>query len=148
MADIETNVNELVEDLKNKINDINLAVNSVVGEDRTKAIEIRDKAVSVLVQASGKIVETAKTFADSEEVNKGVEIVKTKSKELYDNAMNRITEILEKSNVQESDVVEEISEPLVAINEEIVKNVVQEDVNSIAGKARNTLRDWLKLEGK
>ena len=157
MSDIEKSVNEIVEDLKKKIDDISKAGNGADEESLRRINDIKQKAISVLNQASNKVMETAKNLSDSEEVQKGIEIVKVKSKELYDNALSRINE-LSSSNIFEEvkqdveEVIEEVKKDVGEIIEkEEVKEVVdtvKEKASELSEKAYSTLKDWLKPEDK
>lgn len=121
---IETSVDELVEDLKVKIDTITKAGQGFDGQEKQAASQIVDKAVAILTNASNKIVETAKKFPESPEVLKGVEIVKAKSKELYENALIKLEDI-KKSNIVE-ETAENIKKTVEEIqNNETVQNVVE-----------------------
>lgn len=157
MADIEKSVNEIIDDLKNKINELSKAGEDADDSAIQKINEIKQKAIGVLNQASNKVIETAKDFSDSEEVQKGIEIVKVKSKELYDNAMSRINELSSSNKVEQvkgdvQEVIEEIKENVETfLEKEEVKEVVdtvKDKTNNIADKAINTLKEWLKPEDK
>ena len=162
MADIEKSVKEVIEDLNKKIEDLTNVGDCTDAETLAKVNEVKEKAISVLNLASKKVVDTAKDIADSEEVEKGIEIVKVKSKDLYDKAMIRINEIIGKENVNNikedindvADGVKDIAQNVKSdINDFFEKEEVKNAINNakdttvdIAEKALDTLRAWLKPE--
>lgn len=162
MADIEKSVKEVIEDLNKKIEDLTNVGDGTDAETLAKVNEVKEKAISVLNLASKKVVDTAKDIADSEEVEKGIEIVKVKSKDLYDKAMIRINEIIGKENVDNikedindvADGVKDIAQNVKSdINDFFEKEEVKNAINNakdttvdIAEKALDTLRAWLKPE--
>lgn len=153
MADIQTSINEVVEDLKKKVEELSKAGNADDSETLQKINAIKQKAIYVLNEASNKVTQTAEEFAESEEIEQAIEIVKIKSKELYENALQKINEISKKEVVEEAkevakDVKEEINN---FFEKEEVKDItesVKEVGTEIADKAVSTLKEWLKPEGK
>lgn len=93
MNNLDKNVNDVIEDLKLKIDSINLAAADAEGDTKIKVNEIKDKAISTLNVASQKVIEAYKSIADSEEVIDCINIVKNKSKVLYDKTIVKINEI-------------------------------------------------------
>ena len=161
MADLEKNVSEVIEDLKKKIS--NLANTNVEADEQAmqKINEIKQKAITVLSQASNKIVETANSISDSEEIQKGIDIVTVKSKELYENAINKINELSSSDTVKqvkeeiETDVKQTIDEVKNSVEDffekDEVKDVIEtvkEKTDDITEKALGTLKEWLKPEDK
>lgn len=162
MADIEKKVNEIIEDLNKKIEDLTNVGDCSDAATLAKVNEVKEKAIAVLNLASKKVVDTAKDFADSDEVEKGIEIVKVKSKELYDKAMFKINDIIGENNANDikdnlGDVADDVKEIAVNVKNDIdeffekeeVKNAINnaKDVTvDVAEKALDTLRAWLKPE--
>ena len=166
MTDMKKEVNEVVEDLKTKIDNITAAAEDADDESKDKVQEIRDKAIRVLTTASDKIVDTYKTFSNSEEVEKSIDIVRIKSKELYDNALKKIDEVkksqayndtldyVKKTANQVKDETKDFVEGTKNnIDEFLAKHEVKESIDKakiktvdLAEKALDTLKQWLKPE--
>lgn len=153
MADIKKNIDEVVTDLKNKIDELNNIGSDADIKDLAKINEIKQKAIAVLFQVSNKIIDASKNIADEVELEKCIEIVKVRSKELYDNALVKIDEIINSPKIEE--IKEEINNAADDINaffeNEEIKNAannVKETTLDITEKAVKTLKDWLKPEGK
>lgn len=155
MAQVDSSVLEVVEDLKNKIETLKNAGNDANEQTLQRVNEIKQKAIFVLSQASNKIVESANGLSNADEIERGIDIIKVKSKELYENALNKINSLVQ---------VEKISEEIEKTNEEIkeevkeeIKEEVKEEVkvetkplnenrglNDISYEAISVLREWLK----
>lgn len=162
MADIEKSVKEVIEDLNKKIEDLTNVGDCTDEETLAKVNEVKQKAITVLNLAINKVTETAKDITDSEEVEKGIEVVKVKSKELYDKAMTKINEVIGEENVNDiknniDDVADDVKEIAINVKNDIddffekeeVKNAINnaKDVTvDVAEKALDTLRAWLKPE--
>lgn len=153
MADIKKNIDEVVTDLKNKIDELNNIGSDADIKDLARINEIKQKAIAVLFQVSNKIIDASKNIADEVELEKCIEIVKVRSKELYDNALVKIDEIINSPKIEE--IKEEINNAADDINaffeNEEIKNAannVKETTLDITEKAVKTLKDWLKPEGK
>lgn len=153
MADIKNNIDEVVTDLKNKIDELNNIGSDADIKDLARINEIKQKAIAVLFQVSNKIIDASKNIADEVELEKCIEIVKVRSKELYDNALVKIDEIINSPKIEE--IKEEINNAADDINaffeNEEIKNAannVKETTLDITEKAVKTLKDWLKPEGK
>lgn len=162
MDDIEKKVNDIIEDLNSKIEDLTNVGDCSDEATLAKVNEVKQKAITVLNLASKKITDTAKDFADSQEVEKGIEIVKFKSKELYDKAMLKINNIIGEDNTKEikdniCDVADDVKDIATNVKSDIddffekeeVKNAINnaKDVTvDVAEKALDTLRAWLKPE--
>lgn len=153
MADIKNNIDEVVTDLKNKIDELNNIGSDADIKDLARINEIKQKAITVLFQVSNKIIDASKNIADEVELEKCIEIVKVRSKELYDNALVKINEIINSPKIEE--IKEEINNAADDINaffeNEEIKNAannVKETTLDITEKAVKTLKDWLKPEGK
>lgn len=167
--EVKNSVNEVVEDLKAKVNDIDEACKDI---DNEKIKEIKNKSIATLNLAIERITTAANEMINSEEVQKGVEFVKAKSKELYDNALKKIEEV--KNNEELNNAFEKAEDYVVnaaktvgetvektevyqnakqQVNEFINKPEVKDAINSakketvnIAEKALDTLKEWLDPE--
>ena len=73
MANIDKNVNEVIEDLKNKIDSINEAAEG--SENDIKINEIKNNAIGIFNAAIDKVIEASKRISDSQEVNKCIDLV-------------------------------------------------------------------------
>lgn len=153
MADIERNINEIVEDLRTKIDELSNTGIQASGETLTKVNDIKRKAIDVLNQASLKVKEVANSTADSQDIEKSIEIVKEKSKLLYDNALEKISELINpKVTIQVNETAKNIKKEINDFFEKEESKFEQEeakiaDVN-IEEKAIETLKSWLKTEEK
>lgn len=154
MSDIklEEAVNGIVEELNQKILSIKAAANSVDGDNKSIE-EVVEKATTVLTNASNKVIETAKTISDSEEVIKGIEIVRGKSEQLYNYAISKIEEfrnidIKVKTNeiinntiedIKNSEIVHDVKDSVQSVNEYVLNKVdeinnsgIVQDVKEVA----------------
>lgn len=153
MADIERSINDIVEDLRTKIDELSNAGIQASGETLTKVNDIKRKAIDVLNQASLKVKEVANSTADSQDIEKSIEIVKEKSKLLYDNALEKISELINpKVTIQVNETAKNIKKEINDFFEKEESKFEQEeakivDVN-IEEKAIETLKGWLKTEEK
>lgn len=150
MAD-KFNVDAIINDLKSKIDEISKAGEGATGDALVKINDVKAKAIDVLTQVSNKVIETTNDIADDEEIEKIVSVVTSKSKQLYDNALNKIDELTKPENVEEAKkVVNDVKKDINDFFErEEVKNTIEsakEVTVDIAEKAIDTLKDWLKTE--
>lgn len=145
------NVDAIINDLKSKIDEISKAGEGATGDALVKINDVKAKAIDVLTQVSNKVIETANDIADDEEIEKIVSVVTSKSKQLYDNALNKIDELTKPENVDKAKkVVNDVKKDINDFFErEEVKNTIEsakEVTVDIAEKALDTLKDWLKTE--
>lgn len=150
MAD-KFNVDAIINDLKSKIDEISKAGEGATGDTLVKINDVKAKAIDVLTQVSNKVIETTNDIADDEEIEKIVSVVTSKSKQLYDNALNKIDELTKPENVEKAKkVVNDVKKDINDFFErEEVKNTIEsakEVTVDIAEKALDTLKDWLKTE--
>ena len=157
MADVKETVNVLVDNLNKKINDLNELSKDVDGETLVKINEIKQKAITILKQVSSKIVDTAEYVNDEQEVLKSIEIVKSKSQELYNNAVDKINELVSKETTDE--IKDEVEETFDDVRNDVKDFLNREDVTATIDSlktsatninqiAHNTLKNWLKTEDK
>lgn len=153
MSDFENNVNEVIEDLKKKIEDISSLGKDAADDKLAKVNDVKQKAITVLTQVSNKISDSVNSAADLEDLENGIEVVKIRSKKLYDDAVKKIDKLINEEVVNEvkeniKDVKNDIDE---FFEKEEVKNALNDakDVTvEIADKAINCLKEWLKPEDK
>lgn len=157
MAQVDS-VLEVVEDLKKKIDELKATGSEVEGESLKKIDDIKQKAINVLSQASNKIIDSTNDITNPEEIEKSLEIIKVKSKELFDNAMNRINSIIGfdeikqiKADVEKTEgvVKEEVKVETDEVSEAKEDNKtidvqVENKLDELSYEAINILKDWLK----
>lgn len=169
MNDFEKNVDEVTADLKQKIDNLLNAGNSEVNaETFVKISDIRKRAINVLKQALEKIVLINDEFADPNEISEGINVVKERSKELYETALARIQELEKIGAVEDmkediDDAAEDFFEDTTELvdnarkeiddffaNENVEKVIdkVVEEKSAVVSKTVSVLKDWLKPEGK
>lgn len=149
MAEIN-NVASLVNDLKDKIEEINAACCNASDEARDRINDIKSKANSILIQAVNRITDSSLEYAESEDVEKSLEIVRDKSQELFDNALSRIKEIKKQYPIKTNnqDINTKIDDYL--NNQETNEVIDTSDFvrDELSEKAVQILREWLKTEDK
>lgn len=169
MNDFEKNVDEVITDLKQKIDNLLNAGNSEVNaETFVKISDIRKRAINVLKQALEKIVLINDEFADPNEISEGINVVKERSKELYETALARIQELEKIGAVEDmKEDIEDAAEVFFEDTTELVDNArkeiddffanenvekvidkVVEEKSAVVSKTVSVLKDWLKPEGK
>lgn len=153
MSDIDNKVIEIVNDLNKKIDEISLLGENADGDKLAKINDIKHKAIGVLTQASNKINDTVNSAANSEELENGIEVVKLRSKQLYEDAVNKIEKLMHEEKVEE--VKEFVEEAKSDIDEFFDKEEIKNAINSakdvtveVGEKAVKCLKEWLKPEDK
>lgn len=153
MAEYGKNVDEILEDLKNKIDELTKAGEGASGEALVRINEVKAKSINVLNQVSNKVIETANNVTDIDEIDSVVEMVSNKSKQLYENALTKINGLINPETVDDAkklvkDVKKDIND---FFEREEVKNTIEsakEATVEITDKALDTLKEWLKPEDK
>lgn len=153
MTEYGKKVDEILEDLKNEIDELTKAGEGASGEALARINEVKAKSINVLNQVSNKVIETANNVTDIDEIDSVVEMVDKKSKQLYENASNKINELINPETVDDAkklvkDVKKDIND---FFEREEVKNTIEsakEATVEIADKALDTLKEWLKPEDK
>lgn len=148
MANIDEQVRDVIEDLKAKINNITTAGSEASGKTLSIINELKKKTISVLTKASDKVIETSKNYDDSSIVEKGVEIVKQRSQDLYDKTISKINELASEDGglVQEQDNKNEEKTVIVDKHENHIEE--SNDLSDLDEKAHRILKEWLRPEGK
>lgn len=100
--EMEKTINETVEQMKAKIDELSREASKVEGEYHDRAKELSDKAIDVLKQASDKLEEAWATVTDPEEIKKAVDFVSVKSKEVYETSMKKINEFINSDDVKKA----------------------------------------------
>ena len=144
---IESKMSAVIEDLRNKVNEVCRQSDGVSGIQLVKINDVRDRTIEVFNNAAKLIVDTYQEADDQDEVEEVLDIVKKKSKEFFINALTKIDEI-------KHDPIYEETKPKVAESNE--KVVVQQTVNQVENKpevkqsndiqtaALGALKGWLK----
>ena len=114
---------------------------------------VRDKAVKVFCEAAQKASQMAEEVKDDEEFNKAIAKMKVKSKELYENALEKINELKSTAaSVDLKDTAESVKNNIDEfMNREEVKKTVDNAklaTVEIAEKALETLKGWLMPDGE
>lgn len=123
---IVTTIGETINDLHNKINEIK----SIPDNGSSKIASIKDKTIDVLNNVLSKLDDNKQL--DKDEIDKVVKTVSDKSRELYENAIDRIR----------------------VLNDELSRSVNQdfekqsEIKDELSNKAVEILNEWLKKEGE
>ena len=81
---IEQEIDETVEEMKKKIEEISENADKVEGDLAAKAQEMKEKATDVLGKAIDKLKDLYNTATDKDELQKTVDFVKAKANELGD----------------------------------------------------------------
>ena len=87
---VENTVRAVIDDLKQKIEEISVAADRCDASVRQEAFQVRDKAVNALNGVITKVGKSLSKQNDPEEVYKSLTTVIQKSKTLYNNAINKI----------------------------------------------------------
>lgn len=157
---IEVLINELIDDLKLKIENISRIAQSDDLNIQNRLLEIRNKVINVLFAASDKLNDACGNYDDIEDLYKSIEIVKNKSNSLYDEAVKRILDLKgdEKAPVKEEEIKisEEvvIEKPSMQENNEVYEEKIEDHVEQIdtvdekvSEIALDTLKGWLLPKG-
>lgn len=96
---MDKEIEETVKEMKKKIDNI---TKESEGSNNDEISAVKDKAVEILGKVQEKLVSSCKEIKDSEEFNKVVTFVKTKSAELYDAAIAKIKEIKANDSLKEN----------------------------------------------
>lgn len=102
VKDAEQLVNETVEKMKAKIDEISNEAKKIEGDDAIKAEEIKEKAISVLNEASEKLQKTWDTITDPDELKKTVDFIGEKSKEIYETSIKSIQAFIKSEEVKKA----------------------------------------------
>ena len=144
----------LLDDLNMQYESLLKIEKNVDSETLSKINNIRQKTITVLRNAYDKISELRNNSHDAEEINKGIMIVRTKSRELYYEALDRIDELLEgqldsgrdylkQELINEKNEINEYYE-----NSDRKRNSRKKNTTHIESDAKNTLKSWLITEDK
>ena len=89
--DIDQKIEETVKEMKERIDKITASADDVDDDEiRAKAVEIKDKAVSILSNVIERLTALADEVIDSEEVKSTLDFVKEKARDLTDQTLKKI----------------------------------------------------------
>lgn len=151
MSEIDDKISSVVADLKDKIDIIANTADNAPVDVLEKINTIKHIVINVLIQASNKVSEITNECSDEREIEEGINVVRIKSKKLFDDAIIKINEIYKTSDSKPENDVDvnedtvDYDQIKVNIDESIPNNYVD---NNISSKAVNILRSWLNSEGK
>ena len=121
--DIIQTIDDTINDLHNKINEIN----NISDNGSTKIVAVKSVTIDVLNNVLAKLESTDRQNIDVQEMEKGLQTVTDKSKQLYENALFKIKQY----------------------NEELIKDNYsnnhhkQTNKDDISNKAIEILNEWL-----
>ena len=119
-------IGETINDLHKKINEIK----SIPDNGSSKIVSIKDKTIDVLNNVLSKLDDNKQL--DKDELDKVIRTVSDKSRQLYENALDRIKVLNDELSVNNNQDFEKQSE----IKDEL------------SNKAVEILNEWLKKEGE
>ena len=119
-------IGETINDLHKKINEIK----NIPDNGSSKIVSIKDKTIDVLNNVLSKLDDNKQL--DKDELDKVIRTVSDKSRQLYENALDRIKVLNDELSVNNNQDFEKQSE----IKDEL------------SNKAVEILNEWLKKEGE
>lgn len=119
-------IGETINDLHNKINEIK----SIPDNGSSKIVSIKDKTIDVLNNVLSKLDDNKQL--DKDELDRVIRTVSDKSRQLYENALDRIRVLNDELSVN--------------INQDFEKQ--SEIKDELSNKAVEILNEWLKKEGE
>lgn len=157
---VENTVRAVIDDLKHKIEEINMEAEKCDASVKEEVFRVRDKAVNALNGVITKVGKSISKQNDPEEVYKSLTTVIEKSKTLYHNAINKIRKLNGAAGKKGrfADDIEsgmesffDRAEGRSGFEEETGKNTVfdlPESAGSMDRQAIEILRSWLSPHGE
>ena len=158
---IEQSVNEVIEDLKHKVDDICEASESDNLQLQDRLYEVKSKAVDILRLAAAKIYDALDNLVDEQDLYQGLELTKVKSKQLYETTMAKIQQIKNSESVNKKvEKIKKGSKKIVSnakrsVNELLESEQFKHNVNNakavtveVAEQVLDTLKEWLLPESE
>ena len=135
---IEERTNELIDDLKQKIEDISRVCQSQNLQIEEKLLSIRNKSINVLFAVCDRLYDALTSNYDEEDLLNSIEIVKNRSDNLYEEVLKRVNDL-------KSEEIKKIQQP----KKENTVDVSEDDSikKQMSEKALDTLKGWLLPEG-
>ena len=121
---IENSVSELIEDLRNKVEDLTNAPTSDNVEVAQKIENIKAKTIKAFNDASAKLSHMIETATDPDEAGRIIDSVSDRSKQLYEKACDKIADLAGEDKKEE--ITEEIQEE--ETTEEVITEEIREEV--------------------
>ena len=143
---IEESVIALLEDLKNKIDDLTEQSEGCEGQLGSRVNAVIDKVAGVFEDVSKKLTDLLVQDGDREDTIRAIDTVREKSRQLYENALSRIGELKKEEEIPEEDV-----STVPAGEEDAGAGGLEkenEDASDIADKTLEILKGWLTPEGE
>lgn len=153
---IEFEVNEVIEDLKKKVDDITSTYEAQDQDIKDKLFEVKDNAVKTLNLVVDKLYKAIDNMIDEEELKKGLDTATLRSKQLYENTIKTIQDLRNSKIVNDTiaateKVVRESKKNIEEfVSSEEFKNEIDKAKTTtvdVAEKALDTLKGWLLPEG-
>lgn len=150
MSDISNKIDEALVDLQSKLDSLLKYAEDADSQYIVEIHDVKQKAANVLIQVTNRVKQTSEETKDEDEIQNVLDIVKLRSKELYENAIKKIDKIQSNKDGTENNEDENVvsfntkSDDVKAENKNDVKFASQD----ITSAALYTLRSWLKPEEK
>ena len=154
---IEESVRDVIEDLNVKIETLSHNCEDSDESVSEKLDVIKEKAVKVFNDAAVKLNAAVKQVSDEKELEQAIATVREKSKEFYDNAMERISEVKKQAvkkidSAEKTDLVEDVKKGVSDfMNREDVRETVDKakaGAVDIAERTLDILKGWLLPDGE
>ena len=154
---IEESVRDVIEDLKVKIETLSQNCEDSDESVSEKLDVIKEKAVKVFNDAAVKLNAAVKQVSDEKDLEQAIATVREKSKEFYDNAMERISEVKKQAvkkidSAEKTDLVEDVKKGVSDfMNREDVRETVDKakaGAVDIAERTMYILKGWLLPDGE
>ncbi len=154
---IEESVRDVIEDLKVKIETLSQNCEDSDESVSEKLDVIKEKAVKVFNDAAVKLNAAVKQVNDEKQLEEAIATVREKSKEFYDNAMERISEVKKQAvkkidSAEKTDLVEDVKKGVSDfMNREDVRETVDKakaGAVDIAERTLDILKGWLLPDGE
>ena len=151
-------VEEVIGDLKSKIETISAAAETPDIMIRVQLQEARDKAVAVLEKAVNAIGNACQGEYDPKQIVEGLKVAIDRSQDLFDQTMRQINEIkgLNADDPEKTDPFpilpneeeETVQETPFAEEEPSQENEAEESTDEVSAMAREVLESWIAPEGE
>lgn len=151
-------IQEAITDLRNKADNI---INISKEVNDPSIADIKNKTVDAMNMAISKISESINSLTNPDEIQDVLKVVKSKSQELYENAVKKIAEYQKENSIEENseslavpDLINNVLNYKYSsqyVDQDFNKNVDDNKLNdslSFDEKIILTLKDWIEPEEK
>lgn len=158
MIVIQDLIQEAITDLRNKADNI---INISKEVNDPSIADIKNKTVDAMNMAISKISESINSLTNPDEIQDVLKVVKSKSQELYENAVKKIAEYQKENSIEENseslavpDLINNVLNYKYSsqyVDQDFNKNVDDNKLNdslSFDEKIILTLKDWIEPEEK